>query len=62
MTYYQTIMEHEAMARQKGVAQGKIEILKAMMKNLKLSAEDAMAASDIPKEDYARYKNLLQMV
>lgn len=66
MTYHQTIMEHEEMALQQGIKQGiaqaKLEILKAMMKNLKLSAEAAMAASDISKEDYAKYKKLLQAV
>lgn len=62
MTYHQTIMEHEAMALQKGIAQANLESLAAVMKNLKLSAEEAMAALDIPKEDYPKYKNLLQAV
>ncbi len=60
MTYHQTIMEHEAMALQKGMEQEKLASLKAMIKKLKLSAEAAMDILDIPKEDYPTYKNLLQ--
>lgn len=60
MTYEQTIMEHEEMAMQKGIAQTKLESLKAMVETLKLSTEDAMAVLKMSKEDYAKYKKLLQ--
>lgn len=68
MTYEQTIMEHEEMAFQqgmqqgmeKGIVQANLASLKAVMKNLNLSAEDAMDVLDIPKEDYLEYKKLLQ--
>lgn len=61
MTYEQTIMEHEYLAFQKGYKQGVTLVnIKAVMKNLNLSAEDAMDALDIPKEDYPEYKKLLQ--
>lgn len=60
MTYEQTIMEHEEMTMQKGIAQTKLESLKAMVETLKLSTEDAMAVLKMSKEDYAKYKKLLQ--
>lgn len=47
---------------EKGVAQEKLGNLKMMMKNLKLTAEAAMAALNIPEEDYTKYKNLLQTI
>lgn len=70
MTYNQTIMEQKEIARQegikqgieKGIAQEKLGNLKMMMKNLKLTAEAAMAALNIPEEDYTKYKNLLQAI
>lgn len=70
MTYNQTIMEQKEIARQegikqgmeKGIAQEKLGNLKMMMKNLKLTAEAAMAALNIPEEEYTKYKNLLQAI
>lgn len=49
--------------RSLGLAQGsekeKILNIKAMMKNLKFSAEQAMAALDIPAKDFSKYLTLL---
>lgn len=78
MTYHQTIMEHEELARQqalqqgikqgekqgmeKGIAQATLASLEAMIEKFKISADDAMAVLNISKEDYAKYKKLLQTV
>lgn len=45
--------------REEGIAQGKLFSIKSMMKNLKISAEQAMEILEIPRSDFAKYMTLL---
>lgn len=40
-------------------ATSKLDSIKNLMKNMHLSAEDAMSALDIPKNNYTRYLAML---
>ena len=75
MTYNQTLMEMEEKGkikgreegraegreegREEGRAEGKIELIKNIMKNMKISAEAAMEAAGIPKEEFPKYMTML---
>lgn len=45
--------------REEGIARGKLFSIKSMMKNLKISAEQAMEILEIPRSDFAKYMTLL---
>ena len=45
--------------REEGVVRGKLFSIKSMMKNLKISAEQAMEILEIPRSDFAKYMPLL---
>ena len=45
--------------RAEGRLEGKLEDIKALMKNLKCSAEQAMEALNVPKSDYNKYLSRL---
>ncbi len=45
--------------RAEGRTEGRLEAIRALMKNLKLSAEQAMESIGIPKNEYAKYLNML---
>ena len=59
MTYNQTLMEMEEKGKIKGREEGKIELIKNLMKNMKLSAEAAMEAAGIPKKEFPKYMTML---
>ncbi len=46
-------------ANEEGMAKGRLQDIHALMKNLKLSAEQAMEAIGIPKNEYAQYLKML---
>ena len=48
-----------AEGRAEGRAEERIQSIRSLMKNLKLSAEQAMESIDIPKSEYAKYLKML---
>ena len=53
------IEEEMSNAIAKGKTEGKLESIRALMNNLKLSAEQAMESIGIPKSDYNKYMQML---
>ena len=55
------IMKQEAEKEgfERGMEQGRLEDVKKMMKNLKITAEKAMESLEIPKSDYDKYLSRL---
>ena len=51
--------EGRAEGRAEGRTEGKIEVIKNLMKNMKMSAEAAMEAMGIPKEEFSKYMTML---
>ena len=51
--------ERENIGIEKGIEKGKADSVKNLMKNLKLTAEQAMDALGIPKSDYNKYLTML---
>lgn len=45
--------------KSKAFAEGKLQAIQSLMKNMKFSAEQAMAAIGIPKSEYAQYLKML---
>ncbi len=59
MTLELEIRKREKIEREKGRIEGKIELIKNLMKNMKISAEAAMEAAGIPKEEFPKYMTML---
>lgn len=57
----EAIIRHEAEEKgiEKGTDNSRVESIKNLMKNLKLTAEKAMEALGIPQKDYEKYKSML---
>ena len=53
------LAESEAARAEAKAATSKLDSIKNLMKNMHLSAEDAMSALDIPKNNYTRYLAML---
>ena len=49
------IAEEMDKAKTDGIAEGQLKSIRALMKNLKLSAEQAMESIGIPISDYNKY-------
>ena len=58
---YEKGLKEEAHAKglEEGRAEERIQSIRSLMKNLKLSAEQAMESIDIPKSEYAKYLKML---
>jgi hypothetical protein len=51
--------EREKLSLEQGEIEGRVKSIKSLMKNMKLSAEAAMKAIGIPKEDFSKYITML---
>ena len=53
--------EERAEGREEGREEGRVEDIRNLMKNMNLSADDAMKALGIPEADYAKYRERLNL-
>ena len=53
------IEKEKKISLEQGEIEGRVKSIKSLMKNMKLSAEAAMEAIGIPKEDFSKYITML---
>lgn len=59
MTLALEIEKEKKISLEQGEIEGRVKSIKSLMKNMKLSAEAAMEAIGIPKEDFSKYITML---
>ena len=59
MTFALEIEKEKKLSLEQGEIEGRVKSIKSLMKNMKLSAEAAMEAIGIPKEDFSKYITML---
>ena len=59
MTLALEIEKEKKLSLEQGEIEGRVKSIKSLMKNMKLSAEAAMEAIGIPKEDFSKYITML---
>ena len=59
MTLALEIKREKKLSREEGKLEGKVEAIKSLMNNMKVSAEEAMGLLGIEKKDFSKYIAML---